>query len=104
ARLDFIAELDVDGDAAILDVDFDLVFGDAWKLGLDDVGFRRLDDVERNGPVAGIAVGIYSRKEHAEGTIEYPVERVVVSNQVAHICLLQWVCGEHAAARATEDG
>ena len=48
-RFDFIAELGADGDIAVFDVDFDLVLGDARQLCLDDVGFRRFDDVQRDG-------------------------------------------------------
>src|SRR6266550_4136308 len=49
AGVDCIEELGADRDIAIFDVDFDLVLGNAGKLCLDDVGFRRFDDVERDG-------------------------------------------------------
>src|SRR6202158_6209231 len=88
ARVDCIKELCADRDIAIFDVDFDLVLGDAGKLCLDDVGFRRFDDVQRDGAAGGDAIGIHRRQQYTKGAIERPVQRVVITNQVAHFSLL----------------
>src|SRR6266567_8464885 len=88
-RLDVLAEFGADGDVAVFHVDLDLVLGDARQLGLDDVRFGSLDDIERDCAPGYAVVTVGGGKERAEGTFQ----RVVITNKTGHWLLSIWVGG-----------
>src|SRR5439155_7455364 len=63
--LQLFAVLDGDRDVAVFDLDLDLVLGDAGNLGLHDVRFRGLDDVQIDAAASNARAAVDGREERA---------------------------------------
>src|SRR5207302_11088247 len=64
------------------DLDLEVVLGDGGNLGLHDVRFRGLDDVEIDAAAGNARAAVDGREERAQR----PVERALVTQQACHLC------------------